>query len=155
MKNLVLRFALIGVFALSLAACETAATGSKFKQTGSAGGGTIYIYAPGGFGGYGASPTIKVNDKSIGKLHARGFLAYKVSPGTYAVKVEALSVMPLSILFGGNKKSVTIKRGGSAYLKIYREIAAINGIQNTTVTKIKVVENSVGRREIQSTRSSN
>jgi hypothetical protein len=142
--------------AILLAGCAPDASGPQFSGLEVSGDhGAIYIYALGGFAGYGESPIIEVDGREIGKLQPKGFLAAKVAPGRHQVTMKSvIALLPLP----GRPIPISVTAGGSAYLRVDRKYNGMafsaSGAIPIYINVIAEVPAETGAREIHITRAS-
>jgi hypothetical protein len=155
MNHFTRRAALAALLSLAVSGCVTA-TGSEFTPMAArSGGGVIYVYAPGEFGGYGEGPIIVVDGEETGKLQNEGFIAVPVRAGSHTVTMHSVLA---SIRMPGYERTVSVSPGGSAYFRIERKFDSMafsgGGAYAIYVNDFQQVPNNVGREEIARTRQS-
>ena len=152
----IMRNAIAVFLCLALAGCAGTAAGPEFKPVAApSGGGVIYIYALGGFAGYGEAPVFLVDGKDAGKLQNKGFLAVPVRAGAHRVTMRSVIV---GLQLPGSDKTVKVGPGGSAYFRIDRRFDSMSyagGVYTPVyINEMKRVPNGTGRKEIAQTKKS-
>ena len=155
MMTIMRRIFQIAALCTLLAACQTAG-GPNFKPVAAGSGkGVIYVYALGGFGGYGESPVIEVDGKRVGKVQSKGYLAIPVRAGTHKVTVRSVLI---GVPFFGKDVSVKVASGRSAYIRVDRKFDSMSysssGAVPIYINDVKRVPNKVGRGQIKQTKRS-
>ncbi len=146
----------LAILGFALAGCAGTAAGPDFQPVAApSGGGVIYIYALGGFAGYGESPVFLVDDREVGKLQNKGFLAVPVSAGAHKVTMRSVVI---GMKLPGRENTVKLAPGGSAYFRVDRKFdsyAYSGGVVTPIyINEINRVPNAAGRAEIAQTKQS-